>query len=128
MNKFKDLTGPQQQWVMDITEGMVKEGMDPTKNLHQMGVGIFPRNWLRRMSNSYTTYKYAPAWIVKDPSRRPDCGVGGTERGYYRIPEVLEYHEACVESKKGSIVDTVLGGWTPPEIEVGFVLPAAVAS
>ena len=43
----------------------------------------FKRDYLKRIANE-NDMAWAPAWIVKDPSRCP-------ERGYYNVPELADF-------------------------------------
>jgi hypothetical protein len=83
MHKYSDLKPKQKEFIHIIRDAMVQdEGID----MDDMKTSSFSRAWLRYMSSKYCDMEWAPAWIVKDPSRRDE-----NNSGDYFIPEIFEY-------------------------------------
>ena len=70
---------------------------------------VFKRNYLKNIANAWGA-EWAPAWIVKDMSRV-------TTRGFYAIPELVEYIE--VNAQMVSVDDAVA---VPTDTDVNDVV------
>ena len=88
MHTLDTLTARQQHVIEHLYSGMEVEGID---------IGTctsFSRSWLKYMSSKYLDMEWAPAWIVKDVSRRDD-----SKKGHYFIPELFEWHESIQDAE-----------------------------
>ena len=86
MHKYIDLKPKQRDFIHIMRDAIVEdEGIDLAT------CSSFSRAWLRYMSSKYCDMEWAPAWIVKDPSRRDEMA-----SGHYLIPELFEYDKMVV--------------------------------
>ena len=88
MHTLDTLTARQHHFIEKLYSGMQVEQID---------IGTctsFSRSWLKYMSSKYLDMEWAPAWIVKDVSRRDD-----SKKGHYFIPELFEWHESIEDAE-----------------------------
>ena len=79
---LSNLKPKQLHFIENLYQGIVQEGIDLSTSMS------FSRSWIKYMSSKYVDMEWAPAWIVKDVSRRDD-----SKKGLYFIPEVYEWHQ-----------------------------------
>lgn len=87
-----NLKPKQLQFIQELHGNMETEGIDITT------CSSFSRSWIKYMSYKYHGMEWAPAWIVKDVSRRDD-----SKKGHYFIPELFEYSELVVQAKDAMV-------------------------
>ena len=83
-----ELTAKQHNVIEHLYSGMQVEGIDIET------CTSFSRSWLKFMSSKYLDMEWAPAWIVKDVSRRDE-----SKKGHYFIPELFEWHESILDAE-----------------------------
>lgn len=65
---------------------------------HDQDKTMFQRGYLKRVAND-NGMAWAPAWIVKDPSRTE-------ERGFYQVPELADFIENYQDQDEDSSSET----------------------
>ncbi len=90
MQKYNALKPRQQEYIRRFFTGLLIENEDENIEVH----GEYTRAFLRYMSSKHCDMEWAPAWIVKDVSRRDD-----SKKGHYFIPELFEYHEQIQDAE-----------------------------
>ena len=88
MHTLDTLKPKQLHFIEHLYSGMEVEGIDIQT------CTSFSRSWLKYMSSKYLDMEWAPAWIVKDVSRRDD-----SKKGHYFIPELFEWHEQIQDAE-----------------------------
>jgi len=76
----------------EFVEWLFDEGNHDPDNIE------FKRDYLKRVAND-NGMAWAPAWIVKDPSRTE-------ERGFYQVPELADFIENYQDQDEDSSSET----------------------
>jgi hypothetical protein len=76
----------------EFVEWLFDEGNQDKDNIE------FKRDYLKRVAND-NGMAWAPAWIVKDPSRTE-------ERGFYQVPELADFIENYQDQDEDSSSET----------------------
>jgi|TARA_Y100001938_G_C7997036_1_gene382643 hypothetical protein len=102
MHEYANLKPKQQEFIHILRDAMI----DPAgENIDLETCTSFSRSWLKYMASKYADMEWAPAWIVKDVSRRDD-----TKKGHYFIPELFEYDRITrVASSTDALVEVLEG-------------------